>query len=251
VHHVIASLIIGDHDVTPVSDQTMERHQSRTIAPKPVRRGFLSDRDWDKCAEIISADAWFAAAMNSGPSPREGGGVEASARDSMEESVTHRSLAMGDQLQAIRRRLWILSATLESLSAKIELAIRKKSEVAGGDGPGRLRHSPDAPYDERLALPSAGFVASWWARRRLARLRSRADRADRRAAVAINDASASFSAVLGAVLEAAIARVKADEACLSSCSAPGPRVCDRPSPDAPGTMQGLGISPVSQRQQVR
>jgi hypothetical protein len=119
-----------------------------------------------------------------------------------------------EQLVAIRRRLWILNATLESLPAKIELAYRKRSDLAGGDGPDDPRHSPDASGDERTALKDGGPVGGWLARRKLARLRSRVDRAERRAAVAINDASASFGVALEAVLDAFIACVKADEACL-------------------------------------
>src|SRR5258708_7903857 len=77
-----------------------------------------------------------------------------------------------------------------------------------------------------------------WRRRVL--FGSRADRAERRTAAAIQDASVSLDTTPAAVRQAAVARVKADEACLSSCRAPSPRKCDRPSPDAPGTMQRAG-----------
>ena len=198
----------------------MERHQSRTTDLPPVRDGSLSDRDRDECGGSTSVNAGPAVVMIPSPSSRHEGGVKASGRDTVAQDVFLPSDSLRDQLQAIRRRLWILNATLESLPAKIELACRKSGEMAGGDGPDQPQHTPDEPGDERLALQSEGFVGSWWARRKLAWLRSRADRAERRAAVAINDASASFSAALEAVLHAAIARLKADEACLGPCRPP-------------------------------
>ena len=70
-----------------------------------------------------------------------------------------------------------------------------------------------------------GALGGWRARWKLARLRSRADRAERRAAVAIHDASDSFGAALEAVLHAH-ARVKADQACVFP-AAPAPRSRDQ------------------------
>jgi hypothetical protein len=215
---MIALLIIGDHAVKPVAEQTMERHRSRTIAPKPVRRGFLSDRDWDKCAEIISVDAWSAAPMTSGRSTRDGGGVTTPESDCTDQGVARRTDPARDQVQAIRRSLWILSATLESLPAKIELACRRSGAVAGRDGLDQPQHTRDV----RLRLKALGALGGWRARWKCARLRSRANRAERRAAVAIRDASASFGAALEAVLHAAVARAKADQACLVSCCVPAP-----------------------------
>jgi hypothetical protein len=129
------------------------------------------------------------------------------------------SSSLRDQLQTIRRRLWILNATLESLLAKFEVAYRMKSEVAGRDGSNAPRYTADAAGNKRLTLKAKGTLGGWWARWRLVRLRSRADRAERRAVVAIHDASASFGAALDAVLHAAIARVEADEVSLGpSCT---------------------------------
>ena len=187
--HLIASLLIGDHDLTPVRDQAMERHRSRTI---PLR----------------------------------------------------------DQLQVIRRRLWILSATLESLAAKIELAGRKSGMSAAGHEPDQPELLGDEAGDLRLARKAEGTLGGWRARWKVARLRWQAERAERRAAVAIHHATASFGAALEMVLHAGIAGVKADQACLSSCRAPIPRSCDRSSPDVPGTMLGLGISSAPRQHQA-
>jgi hypothetical protein len=222
---VIVSLIIGKHDATPVSDPTMERHQASTIDPPPVRQRSLSDRDWDKCGGTISVDAWSAASMISGASPRDGG-VTTSGRDSVDSGICRPSDSLRNRLQAIRRRLWILNATLESLPAKVELVSRQSGVLAGEYGPDQRQDTRDEPGDERLALKGEGALSGWRARWKLARLRSRADRAERRAAVAIHDASASFGAALEAVLHAAIARVKADEAGLNSCRPPTSRRCD-------------------------
>ncbi len=122
---------------------------------------------------------------------------------------------MRDQLQAIRRRLWILSATLEYLPAKIELAYRARIEVAGRDGTDHSRPISDQPSDGPPVVKAPAALRGWLARWKLARLRARADRAERRAAAAIGDASASFAQALQAVLLAAIARVKADETDLA------------------------------------
>jgi hypothetical protein len=188
----------------------MERQQSRTIDPPPVRRGSLSDSDWNNCGISISVDAWSAAPMSSGPSPKDGGAVKTTGSDAGDEGVSRRSDSLRDQVQSIRRRLWILNATLESLPARIELACRKSGVPSGGDGPDQPQRIRDQPADLRPALKAEEAPGGWRARWKLARLRSRAERAERRAAVAIHDASASFGAALDAVLHAAIARVQAD-----------------------------------------
>jgi hypothetical protein len=196
-------------------------------------------------------DAISVAPMLFGLSPRNERGIKTSGRHSVDQGVSRRSDLLQERLHAIRRRLWILSATLECLPAKFELARRKSGVFAGGDGPDLLQDTHDEPGNERPTLKDQGALGGWLARWKLARLRSRAERADRRAAVALHNASASFSAALEAVLTAALASVKADEACLGPCSAPSPRRCDRPSPDAPGTMQWLAITSGPQRHQAR
>jgi hypothetical protein len=160
--------------------------------------------------------------MNSGMIPSDEDAIKTSVRDSMNPGRFRCINLPWDQLQAIRRRLWILSATLESLHSKIERAYYQRGDEDGGAGPDQPRHSPDALGHEWLVPQSEGFVAHWWARRKLTRLRSRADRAERRAAAAIQDVSASCSAALEAVLQSAVARLKADEAYRSSPRHPGP-----------------------------
>ena len=72
--------------------------------------------------------------------------------------------SLRDQLLAIRRRLWIVNATLESLPAKIEQTYRNRSVVAGGE-PTQQRNLSDTLCTERQALkatrpPAGGPVAS-------------------------------------------------------------------------------------------
>ena len=121
---------------------------------------------------------------------------------------------MHDQFQAIRHRLWILNTTLESLPVKIELGYRLKSDVAGVDASDQRRLTPDTSGGKRLAFKVKGALADCWARWKLARLRARADWAERRAVVAIHSASASFGAALDAVVHAAIVYLKADRLCV-------------------------------------
>jgi hypothetical protein len=130
-----------------------------------------------------------------------------------------------DQLQVIRRGLWILSARLGVLPAKIELAHLGRRELTSGDRPDRLGRSSKASGNEGVATqgPAGG---GWRARWKLASLGSRAVRAERRAAAAIDGASASFGTALEAVLQAAIAGVEADEASLSRGRAPSPWTYD-------------------------
>jgi hypothetical protein len=173
-----------------------------------------------------SVDTGPAASTLPNPSARGEGGIDSPERGSSDKDVFLPSDSLRGQLQAIRRRLWILNATLESLPAKIELACRKGPEVVGGDRPKEPGHSPDVSDGERVAPKAGGAIGRRWARLKLAGLRSKADRAERRAAVAINDAYASFGTALESVRLAAIARVKADEACLDPDDPPTARTCD-------------------------
>ena len=143
-----------------------------------------------------------------------GTGLKSPGRDTPAEDSFVPSDSLRDQLVAIRRRLWIVNATLESLPAKIEQTYRNRSVIAGVE-PSQYRNASDMLSTERRALESQK-AAGWWARWKATRLRSRASRAEARAAAALYDASVSFGEALEAVLHAAVARVKADEAGFQS-----------------------------------
>jgi hypothetical protein len=119
---------------------------------------------------------------------------------------------------------------------RVELACRKDGGIAGRCWPDEVQHTHGSPGRKRARREIKRSLGARWARWKVARLRSRAERAERRAAAAIRDASAIFSAALEAVLHAAVARVKADEACLGFYRASSPLRSDRTSPDAPSTM---------------
>ena len=155
---------------------------------------------------------------------RDEGGVKTSGKDSADGPCSAPPTPCGNNSRP-SGEAWILNAMLESLSSKVERGDRKRSEVASGDGPDQPRRSPDASGD-------SGWHSRLGGSRRLAspvearRLRSRADRAERHAAVAINDASVSFRVALEAMRNASIARMKADEACLDRCR---PLICSPPA----------------------
>jgi hypothetical protein len=234
VHQAIVSLIIGNRCVTAVSDQTMERHQPSTSDPQPARRGFLASRDWDRFVGSTSVDAWSVAPMNSGPSLCDGDDVATVGRESSDHRDCHRSDPVWAQLQAIRRSMWILNATLESLPAKIELARWTSAGVTGRDGFVQLRHTHRQPGDDPSALEAERAKGGWRTRWKLARLQARADRAERRAAVAVRYASASYSAAFEALLRAATARAIADQACGGLRGGPSPLQSDKG--DKPGAL---------------
>jgi hypothetical protein len=131
--------------------------------------------------------------------------------------VPRRFDAVRDQLQAARRKLWILGARLSCLPAKIEIACRMNGLAPGADGPEQPWHLAKEMPASKLEMALCGSLDRW----KLARLRLRANRAERRSATAIRRASASFSAALDSVLSAAVARAKADAACRDSCFASG------------------------------
>jgi hypothetical protein len=164
--------------------------------------------------------------MNSGSSPRNRVARSPSASDSEHPPVFGASDPLWDQLHAVRRRLWIISATLETLPAKIEAALRKSGDLADGLELDHPRHSTIAPQSQRLARLPEKFIAAWWARRKVARLISRADRAERKAAAAIQHVSTSFAAALEAFLQAAVDRVNAQEARLNTLDSPDSRAHD-------------------------
>ncbi len=141
--------------------------------------------------------------------------------DSFEHGLSHCSIPLRIPLGAIRRKLWILNTKLRSLPAKIELIYRQSGEWANVDGLERCMHDGVGLAKERLNGRKG--LGCWQARWNRARLRARADRAERHAVVAMNKASVSLGDAFEAVLQAACARIRADEACRNSTKTPTPR----------------------------
>jgi hypothetical protein len=123
---------------------------------------------------------------------------------------------LADHFRALHRRLWILNATLESLPRKIEEIGRVKEKGLAAESfrrtEGESILDQDDEPDGRATVERGEKIGSWIDRWKLARLRMRADLADRRAARAIEDASESFGDALEAILFAVISRLKAEEA---------------------------------------
>jgi hypothetical protein len=192
----------------------MERSQSRiTDFPRALGRA-LSNRDGDERRGQDPVNPGLDAVILPTASRYNGTGLKSPGRDTpMDESFVPCD-SLRDQLLAIRRRLWIVNATLESLPAKIEQTYRNRSAIAGVQ-PSQSRNASDMLSTERRALERQK-AAGWWARWKATRLRARASRAEARAAAALYDASVSFGEALEAVLHAAVARVKADEAGFQS-----------------------------------
>ena len=141
--------------------------------------------------------------------------------DFFEHGLPHCSTPLRIPLGAIRRKLWILGTKLQSLAAKIELIYRQSGERVNVDGLERCMHDGVGLAKERLN--GRRVFGCWPAKWNRARLRARADRAERHAVVAMNKASVSLSDAFEAVLQAACARIKADEACRNITETPTPR----------------------------
>jgi hypothetical protein len=234
LNQVIAPLIFIDHDLKYVRDHTMERHQLRTIDPPMLRPISFSDQETRTSVDISNAETQLVAPIMFGESDEKAS--DTSEGYSEDHADSRHSHPLQGRIDAIRRRLWILSARLERLPAKFELACRKSGVFADGIGLDLPEQTHDDSDHRRPKQKAHRPVGAWWARWKLARLRLRAERAERREAAAIHDASAAFDAALHAVLHGAVARVKADEACLSLRCASRPPRSDRPSPNAPETM---------------
>jgi hypothetical protein len=192
----------------------MERSQSRTTDCSSALGKLSSSSYAAECRRNNAVNAGLDEVFRPGPRGRNGTGFDGPARDHEGENFFIPSDSLRDQLVAIRRRLWIVNATLESLPAKIEQTYRNRSKIAGA-GPTQDQNVSDTLCTERQALESQKVVG-WWVRWKLARLRARARRAEARAAAALYDASVSFGEALEAVMHAAAARVKADEAGFQS-----------------------------------
>ena len=125
------------------------------------------------------------------------------------------------RLRVLHRRLWILNATFESFLARVEWASRRDDDGSDDTATAERLSGRTSPR-ERATM--ADLPARW----RLARLRSRADRAEARAAVAIERAAATLALADAAVRDATEARARTDAA------GPGPScVLDRPGESQP------------------
>jgi hypothetical protein len=105
--------------------RTMEQHQARLFGLQPAGHESLPDQ-----ALSLPDQSQYIAGESSGLSASGRSAVKASFDDSVNAGVFHTSDPIWDQLVAIRRRLWILNATLQSLPAKLELACRKRDDAA-------------------------------------------------------------------------------------------------------------------------
>ena len=191
----------------------MERHHSKTIAPTPVCRELPSNRDSDEMAGIVVGDARSAAPTKFGPSTSDRGRGSPSASDSVDQGLSDFSAPLNDQLRAIRRKLWILNATLDSLPTMIEMAYQQSAESVEREVHDRSVPTCDGLANEGFTLKGKKILGSWSARWKCARLRARALRAERHAAAAMNNASNSLGHAFEAVQQYARARAKADESC--------------------------------------
>ena len=80
-------------------------------------------------AGIVVGDAHSAAHTKFGPSTSDRGRGNPSTSDSVDQGLSDFSAPLNDQLRAIRRKLWILNAKLQSLPAKIEMIYRQSGRV--------------------------------------------------------------------------------------------------------------------------
>ncbi len=203
----------------------MVRHRSRTIAPTLDCRELPSNCNSDEMAGIVVGDAPSAAPTKSGPSQSDRSRTSASTRDSVDQGLSDFSAGLNDQLRAIRRKLWIFNATLNALLAKIEIAYHPSAVRSESDMLDRSAQNCDRLGKDGVALKGKTILGCWPARWKCARLRARAVRAERRAAVAMNDASTALSQAFEAVLQYACACAEADESCMNITHTPTPRDC--------------------------
>jgi hypothetical protein len=194
----------------------MERKQLPATELPPLLANRLSTGTVEERRLRGGAEGGLDSVFHSSQCGLNGAGLAAPPHGAPVEDSFIPSESLRDQLLAIRRRLWIVNATLESLPAKIEQTYQTRNTFLGGDRCVRECNPADRSCPEARSAKRRDSVAPLWARWRLAKLRSRAVRAERRAAAALYTASVSFGEALEAVLLAAVARVKADEACSQS-----------------------------------
>ena len=131
--------------------------------------------------------------------------------ESVEQGLSDLSALLNDQLRAIRRKLWIFNTSLDSLPAKIEMAYYQSGGWVEREKLDRSVHTCDELAKDGVVLKGKKVLNCWPTKWKCARLRARAVRAERHAAVAIKSASASLSDAFEALLQYACACAKADE----------------------------------------
>ncbi len=132
------------------------RAHCMTSAPmrEPANAGKLESVDMHLSHDVQ-------AALISGQVSREGGGASSPGRDPVETGICRPCDSLREQLQVIRRGLWIVNARLESSSARIALAHRRRREATGKIGHDLSRPSTDPLGDERLVSRSQGLLGRW------------------------------------------------------------------------------------------
>jgi hypothetical protein len=189
----------------------MDRHHSRTIAPKPPCRELALNGDSDELAEIVDVASLSAKPISFGRGTSVRGRGNALTNVTVDQEFPNSTAPLDDDLQTIRRTLWILNATLDSLIKKIEMMSDQSGMRVEKDLVDRAVHTRDRLAEEGFALEGKKILGWRPARWKCARLRARAVRAERHAAISMSNASASLSRALDAVLQYARARAKADE----------------------------------------
>jgi hypothetical protein len=139
----------------------MERHHSKTIAPTPVCRELPSNRDSDEMAGIVVGDARSAAPTKFCPSTSDRGRGNPSTSDSVDQGLSDFSAPLNDQLRAIRRKLWIFNATLDSLLTRFEMSYEQSAECVGREMLDRSVHTCDGLATEGLTLKGKKILGSW------------------------------------------------------------------------------------------
>jgi hypothetical protein len=203
-----------------------KRHHSKTIARIPVCRDLTSNRDSDEIDGIVVGDARSAAPTKVGPSTSGRDRGNPSTSQSVDKRLSDFSAPLNDHLRAIRRKLWIFNATLDSLPTTIEMAYQQSAECVEREMLDRSVHTCDGLANEGFALKGKKILESWPARWKRARLRARAVRAERHAAVAMNNASDSLGHAFEAVQQYARARAEADESCRNIIRTSASRDCN-------------------------
>ncbi len=113
------------------------------------------------CGRNNAVDAGLDAVNFPGPRGRNGTGLEGPKQENKSENFFIACDSLRDQLLAIRRRLWIVNATLEFLPANIEETLRQRSAIAVAMSPTNKAKTPKElsiklQHSRAISLPPAG-----------------------------------------------------------------------------------------------